>query len=370
MNYKGTGFILNLYTKKLNKYTISRASNIRDAIKKIDDNGEGLIFVVDEKEKVIGVLTDGDFRRAILNGISLSEVCINIANHDFKFIESDNFSEREVINLFLQFKIDHLPLLENGILKQLFKRKEYNLTGKLVLPKPLNKVSVVIMAGGKGTRMKPFTNIFPKPLIPIGNKSMIEVIMDEYNVYFQTSFILSVNFKANLIKAYLEEYTNLYKFSYVQEDVPLGTGGALKYLDGKIDEPFFVSNCDILIKANYADIYKYHNNERNDFTIVASMIHYKVPYGVCDIENGGTLHRLVEKPEYDFLVNAGMYIINPEVLKYIPKDTFYNITDLIEQVKQNGGKVGVYPVSENSYYDTGQWKEYGKMLEVMEKSKK
>ena len=353
----------------MNKYIISRSSNIRDAIKKIDDNGEGIIFIVDETDKVIGVLTDGDFRRAILNGTSLSTVCENIANHDFKFIESDNFSEREVINLFLQYKIDHLPLLENGILKQLFKRKDFDLTGKVILPSALKEVSVVIMAGGKGTRMKPFTNIFPKPLIPIGNKSMLEVIMDEYNIYFQSTFLISVNFKANLIKAYMEDYKHLYNFSYVHEDTPLGTGGALKFLEGKLDKAFFVSNCDILIKANYADIYNFHNNEKNDFTIVASMIHYKVPYGVCDIQNGGELIKLVEKPEYDFLVNAGMYIINPGLLKYIPKDTFYNITDLIEQVKKNKGKVGVYPVSENSYYDSGQWKEYGNMLEAMEKSK-
>jgi dTDP-glucose pyrophosphorylase len=353
----------------LNKYTISKTSNIREAIKKIDENGEGLIFVVNNENKVIGVLTDGDFRRAILNGVSLSEFCDNITNHDFKFIESNFFTERQVINLFLQYKIDHLPLLENGILKQLFKRKDYDLADKVILPIELNEVSVIIMAGGKGTRMKPFTNIFPKPLIPIGDKSMLEIIMDEYNVYFQSSFILSVNFKANLIKAYLDEFTNLYNFSYLEEEIPLGTGGALKYIDGKIDKPFFVSNCDILIKANYADIYKYHNNEKNDFTIIASMIHYKVPYGVCDIENGGTLRELVEKPEYDFLVNAGMYIINPAVLKYIPKDTFYNITDLIEQVKKNNGKVGVYPVSENSYYDSGQWKEYGNMLEAFGKNK-
>jgi dTDP-glucose pyrophosphorylase len=338
-------------------------------IKKIDDNGEGFIFVVDEKDKVIGILTDGDFRRAILNGIALSELCDNIANHDFKYVESSNFSEREVINLFIQYKIEHLPLLENGILKNLFRKKDYNLTGKVILPKSLKEVSVVIMAGGKGTRMKPFTNILPKPLIPIGNKSMLEVIMDEYNLYFQSAFLISVNFKANLIKAYMDDYIKMYNFSYIQEDTPLGTGGALKYLEGKLKEPFFVSNCDILIKANYADIYNFHNNENNDFTIVASMIHYKIPYGVCEIEQGGELIKLVEKPEYDFLVNAGMYIINPIVLKYIPKDTFYNITDLIEQIKKNNGKVGVYPVSENSYYDSGQWKEYGNMLEAIEKNK-
>lgn len=352
----------------MEKYIISQKSNIRDAIKKIDENGEGVIFVIDHQDKVTGVLTDGDFRRAILNGISLSDVCDSIANHNYKFLENYNYTERDVINLFLQFKIDHLPLLENRVLKKLFKRKEYNLTGKTILPKPLDNVPVVIMAGGKGTRMKPFTNIFPKPLIPIGNKSMLEVIMDEYNIYFNSTFYISVNFKANLIKAYLEEYSHLYDFSYIQENIPLGTGGALKYLEGKISSPFFVSNCDILIKANYSEIYSNHIEDNNDVTIVASMIHYKVPYGVCEIENGGSLVQLIEKPEYDFLVNAGMYVINPEIIKYIPEDTFYNITDLIDVVKKNGGKVGVYPVSENSYYDSGQWNEYSNMLEAMNKN--
>ncbi len=353
---------------ELKQYIISQNSNIREAIKKIDENGDGLIFVVDKNDVVLGVLTDGDFRRSILKGISLSEPCINIANHDFKFVDNTNNNEREIINLFLENKIEHLPLLENGILKNLFKRKDYNLSGKIILPKILNDVSVVIMAGGKGTRMKPFTNILPKPLIPVGEKSMLEVIMDEYKLYFQSLFFISVNFKANLIKAYLEEYSHLYDFSYIQENIPLGTGGALKYLEGKISSPFFVSNCDILIKANYSEIYSNHIEDNNDVTIVASMIHYKVPYGVCEIENGGSLVQLIEKPEYDFLVNAGMYVINPEIIKYIPEDTFYNITDLIDVVKKNGGKVGVYPVSENSYYDSGQWNEYSNMLEAMNKN--
>ena len=221
------------------------------------------------------------------------------------------------------------------------------------------------MAGGKGTRMKPFTNILPKPLIPVGDKSMLEVIMDEYNLYFQSKFHISVNYKANLIKAYLEDFVVMYDISYVYEQIPLGTGGALKYLEGKIKRPFFVSNCDILIKANYTDIYNDHLIKNNDITIVASLIHYKVPYGVCEIENGGELKGMVEKPEYDFLVNAGMYILNPDILKLIPENEFYNITDLIDSVKSSGGKVGVFPVSENSYSDSGQWEEYRNMLNAL-----
>lgn len=348
----------------LDKYKIDSRCNIRETIKQIDNNGEGFIFVVDKNDKVIGLVTDGDFRRAILNEVSLDENCMSIANKDFKNVESDS-DEREIINIFLQWKIDHLPVLESGCLKHILFRKDFNLSGKVILEKKLNDVSVVIMAGGKGTRMKPFTNILPKPLIPVGDRSMLEVIMDEYNLYFQSKFHLSVNYKANLIKAYLEDFADLYDISYVYEQIPLGTGGALKYLEGKIESPFFVSNCDILIKANYIDIYNDHLIKNNDITIVASLIHYKVPYGVCEIENGGELKCMVEKPEYDFLVNAGMYILNPDVLKLIPENEFYNITDLIDSVKSIGGKVGVFPVSENSYSDSGQWEEYRNMLNAI-----
>ncbi|TDE51305.1 sugar phosphate nucleotidyltransferase [Flavobacterium sp. GT3P67] len=345
----------------MNKYFISKTNNIRESIKKIDNNGEGFIFIINDDDIVIGLVTDGDFRRAILNEVSLDENCMSIANKDFKYVES-NYTEREIINIFLQWKIDHLPVLENGCLKGILFRKDFNLSGKVILEKKLSDVSVVIMAGGKGTRMKPFTNILPKPLIPVGDKSMLEVIMDEYNLHFQSKFHISVNYKANLIKAYLEDFVDMYDISYVSEQIPLGTGGALKYLEGKIESPFFVSNCDILIKANYTEIYNDHLSKNNDITIVASLIHYKVPYGVCEIENGGELKGMIEKPEYDFLVNAGMYILNPDVLKLIPEDEFYNITDLIDSVKSSGGKVGVFPVSENSYSDSGQWEEYRNML--------
>ena len=194
----------------MTKYKISSSSNIREAIKQIDDNGEGFVLVVDDDDKVIGIVTDGDFRRAILSGVSLAESCLSIANKNFIFIDY-SVSEREIINIFLQVKIDHLPVLENGILMDVLQRKNYNLSGKVVLTDKLDDVSVVIMAGGKGTRMKPFTNIFPKPLIPVGNKSMLEVIMDEYKRYFNSRFYLSVNYKANLIKTYLEEYNSIYQ---------------------------------------------------------------------------------------------------------------------------------------------------------------
>ncbi|MDA7707909.1 sugar phosphate nucleotidyltransferase [Flavobacteriaceae bacterium] len=350
----------------IQKYIVESMSNIRMAIQKIDKNGEGFVYVVDDNKKVIGLITDGDFRRSVINGISLNSKCIEIANKNFTYLDEDH-NDKNKINLFLQNDIQNLPIIKNNKLLDIIFRRDLNLSNKVITPNIKSDMSIVIMAGGKGTRMKPFTNILPKPLIPIGEKSMLEVIMDEYNKYFKGDFHISVNHKANLIKAYLEEFKDLYNMSYVLEDKPLGTGGALKYLSGKIKKPFFVSNCDIIIKADYENIYNNHIKNKYDLTLIASMIHYKVPYGVCEINSVGELKQLKEKPEYDFLVNSGMYIVNPETLDLIPKNQFYNITELILCVKENGGRVGVFPVSEKSYLDAGQWKEYGNMLNILTK---
>jgi len=216
------------------------------------------------------------------------------------------------------------------------------------------------MAGGKGTRLAPFTNIVPKPLIPVGDKSMIELIMAEFEKYKMLDFYVSVNYKASMIKAYFEDVDHNYNVKYIDEDSPLGTAGALKFVENEFDNTFFVSNCDIIIKADYSEIYNFHVQGNYDITLVASMQHYQIPYGICELSKEGELLQIKEKPEYDFLVNTGMYLLEPKVLKLIPENKFYHITNLIEDIKKNGGKVGVFPVSEKSWIDVGQMEEYKK----------
>lgn len=341
------------------KYVIDSKVNIRDTIKKLDQGGIGMIVVTTSTKKVVGIVTDGDFRRAILKGINLNDNVVQIINKNFISVGAQE-KETIIINSFLENKIDRLLVISDGKLKGILLREDFYLQGKIILPEKKLKIPVVIMAGGKGTRMAPFTNILPKPLIPIGDRSMLEVIMDMYNLYFDSSFFISVNYKANLVKAYLEEFKDKYTFSYLDEEIPLGTAGALRLLPKKIDSSIFVSNCDIVIKDNYISIYDFHKKGENDLTIVASMQHHTVPYGVCTIKNGGELEALMEKPEYDFMVNTGMYILEPSVLELIPKNKFYHITHLIEDVQKSGGKVGVYPVTEKSWIDVGQWDEYHK----------
>jgi NDP-sugar pyrophosphorylase family protein len=222
----------------------------------------------------------------------------------------------------------------------------------------------VIMAGGKGTRLDPFTRILPKPLIPIGDKSIIEIIIDKFLKYQINHFIVSVNEKSKIIKSYFEELNPPYSISYIHEPKPLGTAGSLKYLDKKDCHSIIVTNCDIIIDADYADLVDSHLKDNNDITLVASMKQYKIPYGVCEIENGGALKTIIEKPEYNFLVNTGMYIIKTESLKLVPFEEYFHMTHLIEKVKAAGGKIGVYPISESSWIDTGEWEEYKNALKA------
>ena len=148
--------------------------------------------------------------------------------------------------------------------------------------------------------------------------------------------------------------------------MPLGTAGGLKYLEKRIDTPFFVSNCDIIIQCDYFDIYKFHKKANFDLTLVSSIQHHIIPYGVCKLENDGSLKTIREKPEYDFLVNTGMYILNPDILKFIPKNKSFDMTDLIKCLKEEKKKIGVYPVSKKSWIDVGQWEEYKKATKNLE----
>jgi len=348
---------------KIDKFQIEQKEPLREAIKKMDENGMGFIFLKDDKDKVTSIITDGDFRRAILDGGALSDSSDKIGNKKFLFVTGETTAET-IDDLFSKKKLRVLPLLEDGKLTKLITPQNDKTEIKERVDS-LKNMPVVIMAGGKGTRMKPFTHILPKPLIPLGEKSILELIMDQYKKYGVEDFYLTVNFKKNLIKAFFEDNEEDYSIKYIEENKPLGTAGSLRLLKNKLTSPFFVSNCDIIIKGEYDKMYQFHKKGGYDLTLIGSMQHMTVPYGVCTIENGGDLDEIIEKPSYDFLVNTGMYILNPDVIEFIPEDTFFHITYLMEELQKNGKKVGVFPVSEKSWLDVGQWTEYKKAVDLL-----
>ena len=196
--------------------------------------------------------------------------------------------------------------------------------------------------------------------MPIEEKPIVQVIIDKFYVMGSRSFIMSVNYRAEMIRSYFEGVNKEYELEYVHEEKPLGTAGSLHLMKDKLKETFFVTNCDIIIDEDYEQIYNYHKKECNDLTVVAALKHYPIPYGILETKEQGQLTEITEKPELTFQVNSGMYILEPELLQKIPQNEFFHITQLIDGIMKSGGKVGVFPVSEGSWMDIGVWSEYNR----------
>ena len=351
-----------MITNKLQQFLVNKNETIITSMKKLDKNAHKILFVIDSSETLIGSLTDGDIRRWILSGNELSDQVDKVCHKTPSFVEED-YTNQDVKELMLSKNIECIPVLspDKKVVNVLFWVDVFQ-NVKVEKPKKQMKHPVVIMAGGFGTRLAPFTTILPKPLIPVGNKSIVEHIIDRFLPYGIDNFFMTVNHKSKIIKSYFEDVEKDYSIKLVKENKPLGTAGSLKLIKDEIDDIFIVSNCDIVIHADYADIVDHHINSGFDITLVSSMMHYKIPYGICEIDKGGALLEIKEKPEYNFLISTGMYILNKKILDYIPDDEFFHITHLMEEVKMRGGKVGVFPISEKSWDDTGEWDEYKKTV--------
>jgi len=347
--------------KKIEEIKIEASESIRSALKKMDQTYKRLLIVFNQNS-FTNVLSIGDIQRAIIRNQSLETPIKNILRKETR-VARENETFEDIKMQMLKYRTECMPVLNNAkqlidvyFWEDIFPAEEKRIQRNLQLP-------VVIMAGGRGTRMKPITNVLPKPLIPIGEKSILEHIMDRFTEIGCNEFYLSVNYKAEMIRHYFKQLKNpKYKIDFFEEDKPLGTAGSLYLLKEKINQTFFVSNCDIIIEEDYGEIYDYHKRNKNDITIVSALKHYPIPYGTIETAENGILQSLNEKPELTFKINSGMYIMEPQMLDKVPENTFFHITKLIEKIKNEGGKIGVFPVSEKSWKDIGEWNEYLKQL--------
>lgn len=340
---------------------ITPQCSIREAIKVLDETAKKIVLVVEEG-KLVGVITDGDVRRWILkNGDLDNNVEIIMNNTPICLLEKDIQNAKKIMR---RQKIEAIPIIneDRRVVKIVFWNDVFE--DRLSYFDKFN-IPVVIMAGGRGTRLYPYTKILPKPLIPIGDTPIVERIINRFSEYGCNNFYLTVNYKKEMIKAYFEELNATYQINYVIEKEPLGTGGSLRLLKDRLKGTFFVSNCDILIDANYSDIIKYHEKQKNLITVITSLKNYTIPYGVIKLNSGEIIESIKEKPEYNFLVNTGMYVLESEVLQYIPEKKFYHITELIDYCVKNNIKVGTYPVTEQAWLDMGELQEMRRMEEKL-----
>lgn len=341
---------------------IKESSSIIEALKLMDSSKTKLLFVFDEN-RFVGLLTIGDVQRAILKDVDLTAQISSILSKNKIYASIDEPIEviKEKIS---KMRAECMPVVDdNGNLVKVYFWKDL-FGNKAQTEYPSLNIPVVIMAGGMGSRLAPLTNIYPKPLIPIGEKTIVEAIMDKFVNYNCHDFYMSVNYKADTIKNYFDFINNpAYNISYFQEDKPMGTAGSLRLLKDKINSTFFVSNCDILIEEDYANILEYHRSNKNELTVVAAVKTISIPYGTIITGENGLLESIEEKPTLSFKINTGLYILEPTLLEDIP-DEFFHITHLMEKLKAQGRRVGVYPISQNDWKDMGDWNEYLKLINV------
>lgn len=342
---------------KLKELFIQKDLTILEALRTMDERDRKLFILVDEKNKYFGLLSAGDIQRAILRKVDLSSSVSKILREDVKVVKEGNIPD-DLEQTMKAFRMEFMPVLDdnNELVRVIYWEDIFS--DKAIGHKSNFDNPVVIMAGGFGTRMKPLTNVLPKPLIPVGEHTMLEEIFRRFNTYGVKDFILTLNYKADLIKYYINDLHLPYTISYVKENKPLGTIGSLKLLKGKIDKTFFVTNCDILLTQDYSEILEYHNQVKNEVTLVSAIKSIKLPYGTIDTIEDGQIHKLFEKPEFSFNINTGFYILEPEIIDQIPDNKYYDITDLIQSILCRNGRVGAFPISENSWTDTGVWPEY------------
>lgn len=349
--------------EKIEVLKISKDATLIKAMKQMDDLDKKSLLVFDENQ-FVNIISIGDIQRAIINKVGMDSPIKQILRKETK-IANENMTFEKIKKVMKEFRIELMPLVDDDFnLKDIYFWEDIFLDQKNKLHNPL-ELPVVIMAGGLGTRMKPLTNVIPKPLLPIGNSSMLEQIISRFVDIGCKDFFTSVNYKADMIEFYFSKIKEKpYNINFFREDKPLGTAGSLHLLKGKISTTFFVSNCDILINDDYNEIYKYHKENKNELTIVSAVKDYAIPYGTLITKDNGILSKITEKPDLNFQINTGFYIVEPHLINEIPENVFFHITHLIQKLLNEKRRVGVFPVSSGSWKDVGVWDEYLKNINI------
>ncbi len=345
---------------KLDQFLINADDSILKAMEQLDDLAFKVLFIEDENG-IRAAVTDGDIRRWILKKGDLDAPVYEAANKEPKYLI--NAGREEALSFMKQYAIEAVPIVDENL--HIYDVVYWN-EDQLKLTKNRIGCPVVMMAGGKGTRLKPYTNILPKPLIPVGEKPIAEHIIDQFCAYGCRDFYMVLNHKKNMIKAYFGEIERDYDIHYADEEEPLGTGGGLSLLKGMIDETFILTNCDILINEDISKIYRFHKENGNFITIICSLVNYQIPYGIVNLNDGGMIESFEEKPVMSFFTNTGCYIVEPELLQNMESNTYANFPDIVESYMKKGCKVSMYPISSKAWFDMGQKEELEKMRIYLE----
>ncbi len=332
---------------KIDEMIIPADLSLRDAMQRLSITSRRILFIAPDFV-LQAVISDSDIRRFLLAGGSLNAPVSAAAVYhpcslpvDKRRLARQTLREKDIIALPLLDKTGRIVDVE------FLSDQNVESVGNLQLP-------VVMMAGGLGTRLWPYTKILPKPLIPVGETPISELIFQRFRGFGCREFHMVVNYKKNMIKSYFSEVEKDYSIQYADEKCPLGTGGGLSLLQGKLDKTFFLTNCDNIIEADYTDIYRLHKDQGNVITMICAVQNTVIPYGVVEVAPDGSIATMKEKPRMSYLANTGVYLVEPCVLDEIPADTACGFPDIIQHWREKGARVGVYPIAEDAWMDMGQ----------------
>jgi dTDP-glucose pyrophosphorylase/predicted transcriptional regulator len=341
--------------KNLEDIIVRESTSILEVLKIIDASSKQIAIIVDNEKKLLGTISDGDIRRAILKNISLNDSIKNIYSKT-PIVANINNSKEEILNICRSKKIHQIPIIdEKGNLIALEILDE-------LISKEIKLNKVVLMVGGLGTRLRPLTENIPKPMLKVGNKPILQTIVEKFSLYGYKNIVMCVNYKLNIIQDYFGDGSKFgVNIDYILEDKRLGTAGGLGLIDEKLTEPFFVMNADLLTNVNFDHLYDFHVTNNSMATMCVQDYDFKVPYGVVNVENTKILS-IKEKPTQKYFVNAGIYMLSPDCLKYIPQNQFYDMPTLFEKLISENENVISFPLREY-WLDIGHIDEYEKANE-------
>lgn len=357
--------------KEFKELCISKGATMLQAMEQMDRVGHKLLMVM-EGDSFVGLISIGAIQRAIVRGASPKE---GIAAHlrDDVVLCTTADDEEKIKGEMLRCRAEYMPIVQprntldtrNGdeVVDVVFWEDVFG--ERMVVSVSVKKydMPVVVMAGGEGTRLRPLTNILPKPLLPIGKKTIIETIMDRFVEIGCRRFFISLNYMADTIERYLTEHNDgRYEFTFFREDRPMGSGGSLSLIRDKIKESFFVTNCDNILQQDLAEIVEVHRQNKNEMTVVAAVKGMKLPYGNLVVGDDERVVKVEEKPEFLFRVNTGVYVMESKLLDEVPDGRYFPITDLMNIVINRGGRVGCFPITDGSWCDIGNWEDYCRVL--------
>ena len=336
-----------------NKHILNHSANIKDGLVRINELDGSAVFISDENEIILGAVTDGDIRRGILNDIALNDSITKVMHSQFRHIKSKNYTI-ESINEFRKQNINIVPIIdENGRMVKLIDLS----TLRSVLP-----IEVLLMAGGRGERLRPLTDSIPKPMLKIGDKPILEHNIDRLALYGIEKIAISVKYKAEIIESHFGDGSDKgLNISYIYENEPLGTIGAIKNIPSINTESVLVMNSDLLTNIDFEDFYLFFKDKNADMLVASIPYRVDIPYGVLETV-GDSIVSLKEKPTYTYYSNAGIYLIKTNSLDKIPKDKLYNATDLMDQLMKDGKNVINYPIVQY-WLDIGKHDDFRKAQE-------